>query len=128
MSSWLPWGSKPPPPKSLEDRVVELKKDANALLSNVNKRASELPPYILISSAFALGGATALSGWHVYARYVRRVPNHNWVTPDILKSKRQIKGYVTSVGDSDGFRLYHTPGFGWRWPFKFRHVPSTPGA
>jgi len=28
-----------------------------------------------------------------------------------------------SVGDADNFRLYHTPGFGWRGPFKFRHVP-----
>jgi hypothetical protein len=28
------------------------------------------------------------------------------------------------VGDADNFRLYHTPGFGWRWPLKFRHIPS----
>lgn len=31
----------------------------------------------------------------------------------------------TSVGDADNFRLYHTPGFGWRGPLKFRHIPST---
>ncbi len=30
-----------------------------------------------------------------------------------------------SVGDADNFRLYHTPGFGWRGLFKFRHVPPT---
>ena len=29
-----------------------------------------------------------------------------------------------SVGDADDFRLYHTPGFGWRWPFKIRRVPT----
>ena len=29
-----------------------------------------------------------------------------------------------SVGDADNFRLYHTPGFGWRWPIKFRIIPS----
>ncbi|KAF7975978.1 hypothetical protein HWV62_8126 [Athelia sp. TMB] len=29
-----------------------------------------------------------------------------------------------SVGDADNFRLYHTPGFGWRWPLKFRRVPT----
>jgi endonuclease YncB( thermonuclease family) len=28
-----------------------------------------------------------------------------------------------SVGDADNFRLYHTPGFGWRGLVKFRHVP-----
>jgi len=32
---------------------------------------------------------------------------------------------VTSVGDADNFRLYHTPGFGWRGLLKFRHVPTT---
>jgi len=32
---------------------------------------------------------------------------------------------VTSVGDSDNFRFYHTPGLGWRWPLKFRRIPST---
>lgn len=32
-----------------------------------------------------------------------------------------------SVGDADNFRLYHTPGIGWRWPLKFRTVPSTRG-
>lgn len=30
-----------------------------------------------------------------------------------------------SVGDSDNFRIYHTPGIGWRWPLKFRRIPST---
>ena len=32
---------------------------------------------------------------------------------------------LRSVGDADNFRLYHTPGFGWRGLLKFRHVPST---
>ncbi|KAI0284101.1 hypothetical protein BC826DRAFT_169060 [Russula brevipes] len=39
--------------------------------------------------------------------------------------KRWIAGVVTCVGDADSFRLYHTPGFGWRGPFKFRGVPTT---
>jgi hypothetical protein len=29
------------------------------------------------------------------------------------------------VGDADNFRLYHTPGIGWRWPLKFRRIPDT---
>lgn len=36
---------------------------------------------------------------------------------------------MNSVGDADNFRFYHTPAFGWRWPFKFRRVPTaTKGA
>ena len=34
-------------------------------------------------------------------------------------------GWWSSVGDADNFRLYHTPGFGWRGLLKFRHVPAT---
>lgn len=32
---------------------------------------------------------------------------------------------IFSVGDNDNFRLYHMPGFGWRWPLKFRFVPKS---
>ncbi|GBE87005.1 Probable endonuclease [Sparassis crispa] len=42
----------------------------------------------------------------------------------MLAKKRWIKGYVTSVGDADNFRVYHTPAFGWRWPLKFRRIPT----
>lgn len=31
-----------------------------------------------------------------------------------------------SVGDGDGFRLYHTPGPFWRGPLKLRKVPTAP--
>lgn len=30
------------------------------------------------------------------------------------------------VGDGDGFRIYHTPGPFYSYPFKFRNVPETP--
>jgi len=44
----------------------------------------------------------------------------------MFAKKRWIKGTVTAVGDADNFRLYHTPGIGWRWPLKFRRIPSNP--
>jgi len=53
-----------------------------------------------------------------------RLPSAEWLTPNILRRKPWITGVVTSVGDADNFRLYHTPGFGWRGPFKFRHIPK----
>ncbi|EGO28632.1 hypothetical protein SERLADRAFT_346624 [Serpula lacrymans var. lacrymans S7.9] len=60
----------------------------------------------------------------VYRRYFRRLRTAEWITPDIMKQRRWIKGVVTSVGDGDNFRLFHTPGIGWGWPLKFRRVPS----
>ncbi|KAF8622606.1 hypothetical protein AX15_006864 [Amanita polypyramis BW_CC] len=56
----------------------------------------------------------------VYTRYIKRIPNANHITPAMLEKKRKIQGMVTSVGDADGFRLYHTP------EINFRKVPTTP--
>ncbi|KAI0027129.1 hypothetical protein K488DRAFT_8308, partial [Vararia minispora EC-137] len=56
----------------------------------------------------------------------RRLPNADFVTPNVLAERRWVRGYVTSVGDADNFRLFHTPGIGWRWPLKFRKIPQTP--
>ena len=42
----------------------------------------------------------------------------------MLTGKKWIKGVVTSVGDSDNFRLYHTPGIFFNWPLKIRWVPT----
>jgi len=67
---------------------------------------------------------TALGASIIYRRFFKRIKNAEWVTPDMLGRRRWISGVVTSVGDADNFRLYHTPGFGWRGPFKFRHVPA----
>jgi len=76
-------------------------------------------------SCFALGAGSAMGGAFVYRRFFRRLRSSGWVTPDVLKRKQWVRGVVTSVGDADNFRLYHTPAFGWRWrPIKFRWVPS----
>lgn len=64
----------------------------------------------------------------VYRRLFKRFRSSEWITPNHLAKRRWIKGRVVSVGDADNFRLYHTPGFGWSWPLKFRRVPSTPAA
>ena len=100
--------------------------------------------------SFLLGSASALGVSFVYRRFFKRIKDAEWITPDLVGRKRWITGIVTRwvstrrtfipdlflnkspvlnrmthrVGDADNFRLYHTPGFGWRGPFKFRHVPT----
>jgi endonuclease YncB( thermonuclease family) len=78
-----------------------------------------------IALAFLLGSATARGASAAYRRFFKRIKNAEWITPDVLRRRRWITGIVTSVGDADNFRLYHTPGFGWRGLLKFRHVPVT---
>ncbi|KAI9451414.1 nuclease [Lactarius psammicola] len=77
----------------------------------------------IIALAFLLGSATALGTSAIYRRFFKRLASAECITPKILGRRPWITGVVTSVGDGDNFRLYHTPGFGWRGPLKFRHIP-----
>lgn len=95
----------------------------NLLRAKAYELASR-PVAYLVLSGFVLGSISTLGATFVYRRYFRRLRTAEWVTPDVLQQKRWVRGVVTSVGDADNFRLYHTPGFGWRWPLKFRRVPT----
>lgn len=62
-------------------------------------------------------------GIKFYRVYLRRIPSVEYIHPDKYR-RRTIFGKVTSVGDGDGFHLYHTPGghlAGWGW---LRRVPT----
>ena len=66
--------------------------------------------------AFAVvTSATTLALVHAYKTYIRRIPGVDYLKPGFFR-RRSLYGYVTSVGDGDGFRLFHTPGgrlMGW---------------
>lgn len=75
-----------------------------------------LVPTVALTSTF-------LAGFYIYREYLRRIPTSVRL-PDKLLKRRTLLGYVTSVGDPDNFRFYHTPGgrlAGWGW---LRPVPS----
>lgn len=64
----------------------------------------------------------------VYKRYLRRIPDTKHIKPDLFR-RRSLFGTVTSVGDGDNFRLFHTPGGrlgGWGW-LPNRTVPTKRG-
>lgn len=67
---------------------------------------------------------TALFGaLKFYRVYLRRIPSIEYIHPDKYR-RRTLYGRVTSVGDGDGFHLFHTPGgrwAGWGW---LRRIPS----
>ncbi|KAK0392783.1 hypothetical protein NLU13_2278 [Sarocladium strictum] len=64
-----------------------------------------------------------LGAIQLYANYLRRIPGAAYIRPGFFKN-RSIFGKVTSVGDGDGFHMFHTPGgraVGWGW---LRKVPD----
>ncbi|KAH9856144.1 SNase-domain-containing protein [Lenzites betulinus] len=133
MSSWLPWSPSKPSQASkdaantsnpLDQQVKVIIKNTDDLIASFNAHAASLPPHVLIISTFILGGVATLGVKRFYGRHLRRIRNGEYVTTEMLARKRWRKGYVTSVGDADNFRLYHTPGIGWKWPLKFRSIPT----
>lgn len=115
-----------PQTKSSDHIPEELMKDAKEELERVKQRFDSLPVPVVALVAFGLGLACSTSGALLYARYGRRIKNTDWITPGYFEKNRWIRGVVTSVGDADNFRFFHTPSFGgWRWPFKFRQIPTS---
>ncbi|PWY86993.1 nuclease domain protein [Aspergillus heteromorphus CBS 117.55] len=76
-------------------------------------------PRTLIPTAILTTGI--LGAVYVHRNYLRRFPTAASISPSFLR-RRSILGRVTSVGDGDNFRIYHTPGgrlAGWGWlPWK----------
>jgi hypothetical protein len=78
------------------------------------------PAVLLTSAGLTLA---SLGSIRVYKRNLRRISSIGHVKPEDYR-KKSIFGKVTSVGDGDNFRLYHTPGgrwAGWGWG---RSVPG----
>ncbi|OCK81032.1 SNase-domain-containing protein [Lepidopterella palustris CBS 459.81] len=68
---------------------------------------------------------TTLTWIRVYKSYLRRIPSVDHIKPEFYR-RRGLFGKVTSVGDADNFRLFHTPGgrlAGWGW-LPWKTVPS----
>ncbi|KAG0322096.1 putative endonuclease lcl3 [Dissophora globulifera] len=102
----------------------ESKSALSTLLGKANLPEIHIPPsvepYLIATLVFGVA-TTAVT---LYKTRLRRIPTSAYLTPNTLQGKRTLKGKVTSVGDSDNFRFYHTPGgiwAGWGW---LRHVPS----
>ena len=70
------------------------------------------------------GLVVGIPALYIFSRYVvgKRFKTAAHIQPEVFDRKQVIRGKVVAVGDSDNFRLYHTPGFGWGW---LRKIPKT---
>ncbi|KIL59245.1 hypothetical protein M378DRAFT_169508 [Amanita muscaria Koide BX008] len=76
---------------------------------DLSEEKDENRVYYNLTITFAVGAVSGILLHKFWIRHGRRIRNGDHVTGDMLEKKRWIKGRVTSVGDGDGFRLYHTP-------------------
>ena len=81
-------------------------------------------PRNLVPVAILTGGALSVAA--LYRKYLRRIPQAINIGSSHWR-RRSLFGRVTSVGDADNFRLFHTPGgrlAGWEI-LPWRRVPKT---
>ncbi|CEL06238.1 hypothetical protein ASPCAL07345 [Aspergillus calidoustus] len=79
-------------------------------------------PQTLIPTAILTSAILSAARFH--RRYLRRFPDATSI-PTAYFRRRSIFGKVTSVGDGDNFRVFHTPGgrlAGWGW-MPWKRVP-----
>ncbi|KAK0668110.1 putative endonuclease [Cercophora samala] len=111
---WSPWSSS----ASSGDKD-DIKSKLSSWTAPIRDHLSEGGNWI--APVIAAGATVGL--WSFYKTYLRRIPNSAHVSPRYFH-RRSLFGKVTSVGDGDGFHLYHTPGgrlAGWGW---LRAVPK----
>ncbi|KAK4170416.1 putative endonuclease LCL3 [Cladorrhinum sp. PSN259] len=127
----MPWGLSPSsaPSGGSKDNGNNSTKNATTQTEHV-KPAISLKDGVIghfteaenwIAPIVAVGASWGL--WAFWQRYLRRIPNPAHIPPSYFH-RRGLFGKVTSVGDGDGFHLYHTPGgrlAGWGW---LRRVPT----
>ncbi|KDQ52342.1 hypothetical protein JAAARDRAFT_40235 [Jaapia argillacea MUCL 33604] len=111
-------------PTELSSNLSQLSSNLEEISFHITHSLSSLPPHLILFTGLTLGVLSTTTSTFLYNRYFKRIRSSDWVLPSVFARKRWVKGVVTSVGDADNFRLYHTPAFGWRWPLKFRRVPS----
>ena len=116
---WPPWSSTP------EDEKKPAQKAPSSWAAPVlpNDWSYYFSPEVLIPTAIMT--STIFVGHRLYKLYLRRIPGAAKISTSFWR-KRSLFGKVTSVGDGDGFRLYHTPGgrlAGWEW-LPGRKIPT----
>lgn len=119
---WPPWSS--------ESTNDEQKHTSNSWFSSAANDPSSVldwaaftEPRTLVPTLVLTSGI--LLGVRFHRKYLRRIRDAPSISSSYLR-RRSIFGQVTSVGDGDNFRIFHTPGgrlAGWGW-LPWKKVPT----
>ncbi|KAJ6080427.1 hypothetical protein N7467_010180 [Penicillium canescens] len=115
---WPPWSSE----STNDEKQSIWSSSANNPSSVLDWRAF-LEPRTLVPTLLLTSGI--LISVRIHRTYLRRIPDAPSISPSFLR-RRSVFGQVTSVGDGDNFRIFHTPGgrlAGWGW-VPWKKVPT----
>lgn len=112
-----------------KDKVEDWIKDTKSEFHKRFGSRQEIEEYAdsLVQSIWrpvAVGLFVGIPALFVVSKYIvgKRFKTAAHIPPEVFERKQKICGRVVAVGDSDNFRIYHTPGFGWGW---IRNIPKT---
>lgn len=126
---WPPWSSESNNDNKKQEQQSSSSSPSHTAPST-NSPSSPLDwaaftePRTLIPTLLLTSGILLAVRFH--RRYLRRFPDAPSISPSFLR-RRTVFGQVTSVGDGDNFRIYHTPGgrlAGWGW-LPWKKVPTS---
>ncbi|KAI9931582.1 hypothetical protein ASPWEDRAFT_103172 [Aspergillus wentii DTO 134E9] len=136
---WPPWASESPRTASSDEHstssIFSSSSSSSSAPASSSSRnwndalngidwAAFTEPSTIFPTCILTGGI--LGAVYIHRRFLRRIPDATSISPSHFRN-RSLYGQVTSVGDGDGFRLYHTPGGrlgGWGW-LPWKKVPTT---
>ncbi len=107
-----------PPEDKKEDKSVSWTDPSNATDWQRYRDPRTVVPVVILT-----GGIFLVARF--YQSYLKRIPQAIDIGPNFWR-RRSLFGKVTSVGDADNFRVFHTPGgrlAGWGW-LPWRRVPD----
>ena len=115
---WPPWSTK-----TKEDHVKSNSEGRLTPSSTITDWSQWTSPNTIIPTIVLT--STILISTRLYYYYLRQFSTASNIS-DAFWRKRSLFGKVTSVGDGDGFRMFHTPGgrlMGWGW-LPGRKIPT----
>ncbi|CED85370.1 mitochondrion protein [Phaffia rhodozyma] len=112
----------PPPSPPLDSTFSS--ENLLSVPSQISHVVGRLSPLQQASLSACLACGATIGAFYSYRFGWKRIKTADFVTPEMLNGKKWIRGRVTSVGDADNFRIYHTPGPFWSYPFKLRQIPK----
>jgi endonuclease YncB( thermonuclease family) len=109
--------------QATQEAAVRLHRQLTTTADGVSNNNAFAQPETYVAAVVLTTAAFVLRRF--YKSHLRRIPDAAHIPGSFLRS-RSIFGRVTSVGDGDNFRLYHTPGgflTGWGI-LPWRRVPT----
>lgn len=111
---WPPWSSE----STNDEKESSLSANNSIFDWKAYTEPRTLVPTLVLTSGILLAV-------RFHRSYLRRIPDAPSISSSYLR-RRSVFGQVTSVGDGDNFRMFHTPGgrlAGWGW-LPWKKVPT----